>query len=98
MEKGKSSAVYLTQRDRGHVGKELKKVDWDGLVDDVFKEEVDHFIIESGVQTLNIRPIENISKLPSQSVYQWTTQIATSSHSATSYNHILSISDFQVSN
>ena len=48
MEKGKSSAVYLTQRDRGHVGKELKKVDWDGLVDDVFKEEVDHFIIESG--------------------------------------------------
>ena len=28
MEKGKLSAVYLTQRDRGHVG----KVDWDGLV------------------------------------------------------------------
>ena len=54
MEKGKGSAVYLTQRDRGHVGKELKRVDWDGLVDDVFKEEVDHFIIESGVQSLNI--------------------------------------------
>ena len=54
MENGKCNAVYLTQRDRGHVGKELKKVDWDGLVDDVFKEEVDHFIIESGVQYLNI--------------------------------------------
>jgi hypothetical protein len=61
MEKGKGSAVYLTQRDRGYVGKELKKVDWDGLVDDVFKEKVDHFIIESGVQSLNIR----------QRIYHW---------------------------
>ena len=61
MERGKGSTVYLTQRDSGHVGKELKKVDWDGLVDDVFKEEVDHFIIESGVQTLNIRQKTNSS-------------------------------------
>ena len=59
MEKTKTSAVYLTQRDRRHVGKELKKVDWDCLVDDVFEEEVDHFIIESGVQSLNIRQKTN---------------------------------------
>jgi hypothetical protein len=95
MEKGKTSAVYLTQRDRGHVGKELKRVDWDGLVEDVFKEEVDHFIIETGVQTLSIRPINNIIKLPSQSIHRWTTQIPTSSSSAYHYNNILAISDFQ---
>lgn len=97
MEKGKTSAVYLTQRDRGHVGKELKKVDWDGLVDDVFKKEVEHFIIESGVQSLDIRPINNIIKLPSQSANQYTTQIPTSSPSAASYNHILATSVFQAS-
>ena len=42
-----------------HVGKELKKDDWDGLVDDLFKKEIDHFIIESGVQSLNIRQNSN---------------------------------------
>ena len=57
MEKGKTSAVFLTQRDSGHVGQELQKVNWDNLVDDVFKEEVDQFFIESGVNSLQIRQI-----------------------------------------
>ena len=48
MEKGR---VYLTPRDS--VGKE--KVDWDGLVNDVFKQEVDQFFIECGVQSLYIQ-------------------------------------------
>ena len=48
MEKGR---VYLTPRDS--VGKE--RVDWDGLVNDVFKQEVDHFYIECEVQSLYIQ-------------------------------------------
>ena len=48
MEKGR---VYLTPRDS--VGK--KNVDWDGLVNDVFKQEVDQFYIECGVQSLYIQ-------------------------------------------
>ena len=48
MEKGR---VYLTPRDS--VGKE--RVDWDGLVNDVFKQEVDQFYIECGVQSLYIQ-------------------------------------------
>merc|ERR1711872_546755 len=59
MEKGKTSAVFLTHRDSGHVGQELKKVNWDNLVDDVFKEEVDQFFIESGVHSLHIRQRTN---------------------------------------
>merc|ERR1711872_822473 len=55
MEKGKTSAVFLTHRDSGHVGQELQTVNWDNLVDDVFKEEVDQFFIESGVHLLHIR-------------------------------------------
>ena len=55
MEKRKSCAVFLTHRNNEPVGKELKKLDWDGLVDEVFKEEVDQFYIESGVQSLHIR-------------------------------------------
>ena len=80
MEKAKTSAVYLTQRDRGHVGKELKKVDWDGLVDDVFEEEVDHFIIESGVQSLNIRQKTNswcVNQPYSSNSQQWTSPSTT---------------------
>ena len=37
----------------------VKKVDWDGLIDDVFKEEVDQFLNESGVQSLNIKEQNN---------------------------------------
>ena len=59
MEKRKSCAVFLTHRDSEPVGKELKKLDWDGLVDEVFKEEVDQFCIESGVQALQIRQNTN---------------------------------------
>jgi len=51
--------VFLTQRDSGHVGQELQKVNWDNLVDDVFKEEVDQFFIESGVHSLQIRQRTN---------------------------------------
>ena len=50
MEKGRAIAVYLTPRDSVAV----KNVDWDCLVDDVFKEEVDQFVIETGMQSLNI--------------------------------------------
>merc|ERR1711915_1166717 len=59
MEKRKSCAVILTHRNSEPVGKELKKLDWDGLVDEVFKEEVDQFCIESGVQALHIQQNTN---------------------------------------
>merc|ERR1719318_1613471 len=51
MEKCRVSAVYLLPRDSGPG----EKVNWDGLVDEVFKEEVDQFVIESGVDGLWIR-------------------------------------------
>ena len=89
MEKGKGSVVYLTQRDRGHVGKELKKVDWDGLVEDVFKEEVDHFIIESGVQTLNIRQKTNswcVNQPSTSNSQQWRSPLTTSPTSCYDWN------------
>merc|ERR1711872_1201153 len=59
MAKTKSSAVFLTYRDCQPVGNELKKLDWDGLVDEVFREEVDQFYIENGVQALHIRQNTN---------------------------------------
>merc|ERR1712189_129420 len=59
MAKVKSSAVFLTYRDCQPVGNELKKLDWDGLVDEVFREEVDQFYIENGVQALHIRQNTN---------------------------------------
>merc|ERR1712189_91469 len=62
MAKVKSSAVFLTYRDCQPVGSELKKLDWDGLVDEVFREEVDQFYIENGVQALHIR--QNKSSWP----------------------------------
>ena len=31
-----------------------EQVDWDGLVNEVFKEEVDHFLLESGMEALKI--------------------------------------------
>jgi hypothetical protein len=89
MEKGKGSVVYLAQRDSGHVGKELKKVDWDGLVEDVFKEEVDHFIIESGVQSLNIRQNTNswcVNQPSTSNLQQWRSPITTSSTSYYDWN------------
>jgi hypothetical protein len=65
-----SIAVYLTPRDRGHVGKELKKVDWDVLVEDVFKEEVTR-----RVQSLNIRQKTNswcVNQPSASNLQQWT--------------------------
>jgi len=86
MEKGKTSAVFLTQRDSGHVGQELQKVNWDNLVDDVFKEEVDQFFIESGVHSLHIRQRTNnwCSSHPSSSKEQGWPLSATSSASTSS--------------
>ena len=60
MDKGKTIAVFLTHRESGNVGKEIKNVDWDDLVDDVFKEEVDQFFIESGVHSLQLRQLSEI--------------------------------------
>ena len=45
------SDVYLMPRD---------SFNWDGLEDEVFKEEVDQFVIESGVQGLCIRQKSDI--------------------------------------
>ena len=77
MEKGKSIAVFLAQRNSGHVGKEIKNVDWDDLVDGVFKEEVDQFFIESGVHSLHIRQRTNnccISQPTTSSEQEWSSQ------------------------
>ena len=77
MDKGKSIAVFLTHRESGNVGKEIKNVDWDDLVDDVFKEEVDQFFIESGVHSLHIRQRTNnccISQPTTSSEQEWSSQ------------------------
>ena len=90
MEKGKTSVVYLVQRDSGHAGRELKKVDWDDLVDDVFKEEVDQFFIESGVQLLHIRQRTNswcVSQPTTLSEHGWTSPSNTSSCSSNTFNN-----------
>ena len=77
MEKGKSIAVFLTHRESGNEGKEIKNVDWDDLVDDVFKEEVDQFFIESGVHSLHIRQMTSnwcISQPTTSSEQEWSSQ------------------------
>ena len=48
MDNKRSTKVYLVPRE------EAVQVDWDGLVDKVFKEEVDHFLLESGMEALKI--------------------------------------------
>ena len=68
MEKSKSSAVFLTQRDEEFVGQTLKRLDWDKLVDEVFQQEVDQFFIESGIQSLYNG--ENKSTLSNSSLYK----------------------------
>merc|ERR1719369_1351427 len=55
MEKVSYSKVFLTPRDTNT----RKSVDWDGLVDQVFKEEVNHFIVETGIQTLKLKDQTN---------------------------------------
>ena len=56
MNKGsKSTAVFLELRD----SITNKRFNWDGLVDDVFKEEVDQLVIEDGVRNLHIRQKQN---------------------------------------
>ena len=65
----KCSAVYLMPRD---------SVNWDGLVDKVFKDELDQFMIESGVQGLCIRQKSDIwsrSQLSSSTSLTWTSVI-----------------------
>ena len=44
----RSSKVYLVPREK------VVQVDWDGLVDKVFKEEVDQFFLKSEMQALQI--------------------------------------------
>ena len=62
-------AVFLKTRDR---------VIWDGLVDEVFKDELDQFMIESGVQGLCIRQksdIWNRSQSSSSTSLTWPSPI-----------------------
>ena len=75
------SKVYLTPRDSVPVRREVKNVDWDGLVEEVFKEEVDQFFIESGVESLHIEHQTNTwcRKQPSNSASQRGTSSSSSS-------------------
>jgi hypothetical protein len=70
----KCRVVYLMPRDSAPD----KKVNWDGLVDEVFKDEVDQFVIKSGVQGLYIRQKSDIrsrSQPSTSSSFTWLSPI-----------------------
>ena len=64
--------------------------DWNNLVDDVLKEEVDQFFIESGVQGLHIRKRTNswcVSQPTTLSEHGWASPSNTSSCSSNTFNN-----------
>eukprot|EP00092_Neocalanus_flemingeri_P022623 GFUD01024536.1.p1 GENE.GFUD01024536.1~~GFUD01024536.1.p1 ORF type:complete len:149 (-),score=42.10 GFUD01024536.1:12-458(-) len=79
--------VYLTPRDSVAVRKEGKNVDWDGLVEEVFKEVVAQFLLESGIQDIKIEDQTNRCYREQQSTS--TTKRRMSSSSAMTFKPFL---------